>query len=878
MNYEEHTPSTLAYNKNLLDYINRRTTESSMGLLDQMWPTEKSTTYHLGGTRFWELDFEVTEPLDTLTTIAESKTINAAIIKTTCFHVVFENKRNGTIETKRYIHHKRNIHDNQMKKSNNRQDTSLKNITGKNMLLFTALSTKQPSIRAKKLKNNSQNLCESKRYKQNFNRKQKVKFNAKFPHNKDPIIVKNRKLCGVNKNKSKHQISKHKDIINISDRDKQRQLGKSQKPKNTDSYSLKNCTDSCIVNKKNSDKYHEAKIMKTTKHHYSQIKNTDKNDVKMHSNIITDHKNKSALHEEKIHDCLNCICDIVSVINSIRSILDRTSFSLEEIKTLNCSRYKEIQDNVVISMDSDIEEAKTFPQPHYNTDSLRGQKYIKLEELEDDFKNDLELDNDHDVISLPGLNLNLPCNQDGDGITWLSSISRPSYSWKRTDGIALFGTILHASDSIDTIIILLFVKLCFTGFVAENGDLELQNVNAKDTGNYTCIMTYIGPDNEEPVETTYKVHLQVVTLPRYILHGEKRYHARSCDERELDIIVTYLPLKLNSFLCEMDICNTYIITPSCSRSQITVNVLIVPSHIVKLMTIDPKHCNVFCLKAIQDKLSLILSRNLRVFFRKTIIFRLPHYEQRLVPNSERLSFARWKRGRTGANVFGEGSSNVGLFSGCPAGYGLRGTHCVPCNVGTYSEDGISHCKICPPGTYQPNHGARVCRTCTSPLTKGCYNMLWNSFSAITVTLASLSVMISIFLLLLCTICCIKKKLGMKQVASIISKEGMFQQEKHIEEKPLIKDASENDDQQWDSEYRVKKKKRKFCINKRRGRRQNERKRHEKNVHEDEWGSHRIKDVPIACPDSYRSHEDYNIHYPKQSYRKVPWLPECDFDT
>ncbi|EZA56600.1 hypothetical protein X777_03278 [Ooceraea biroi] len=663
MNYEEHTPSTLAYNKNLLDYINRRTTESSMGLLDQMWPTEKSTTYHLGGTRFWELDFEVTEPLDTLTTIAESKTINAAIIKTTCFHVVFENKRNGTIETKRYIHHKRNIHDNQMKKSNNRQDTSLKNITGKNMLLFTALSTKQPSIRAKKLKNNSQNLCESKRYKQNFNRKQKVKFNAKFPHNKDPIIVKNR-----------------------------------------------------------------------------------------------------------------------NVINSIRSILDRTSFSLEEIKTLNCSRYKEIQDNVVISMDSDIEEAKTFPQPHYNTDSLRGQKYIKLEELEDDFKNDLELDNDHDVISLPGLNLNLPCNQDGDGITWLSSISRPSYSWKRTDGIALFG------------------------FVAENGDLELQNVNAKDTGNYTCIMTYIGPDNEEPVETTYKVHLQVVTLPRYILHGEKRYHARSCDERELDIIVTYLPLKLNSFLCEMDICNTYIITPSCSRSQITVNVLIVPSHIVKLMTIDPKHCNVFCLKAIQDKLSLILSRNLRVFFRKTIIFRLPHYEQRLVPNSERLSFARWKRGRTGANVFGEGSSNVGLFSGCPAGYGLRGTHCVPCNVGTYSEDGISHCKICPPGTYQPNHGARVCRTCTSPLTKGCYNM-----APITVTLASLSVMISIFLLLLCTICCIKKKLGMKQVASIISKEGMFQQEKHIEEKPLIKDASENDDQQWDSEYRVKKKKRKFCT-------------------------------------------------------------------
>jgi len=50
---------------------------------------------------------------------------------------------------------------------------------------------------------------------------------------------------------------------------------------------------------------------------------------------------------------------------------------------------------------------------------------------------------DHDVISLPGLNLNLPCNQDGDGISWLSSVSRPSYTWKRTDGIALFGAVSH---------------------------------------------------------------------------------------------------------------------------------------------------------------------------------------------------------------------------------------------------------------------------------------------------------------------------------------------------------------------------------------------------------------------------------------------------
>lgn len=55
---------------------------------------------------------------------------------------------------------------------------------------------------------------------------------------------------------------------------------------------------------------------------------------------------------------------------------------------------------------------------------------------------------DHDIISLPGLNLNLPCNQDSDGITWLSSINRPSYAWKRTDGIAIFGIAWHIFKAI----------------------------------------------------------------------------------------------------------------------------------------------------------------------------------------------------------------------------------------------------------------------------------------------------------------------------------------------------------------------------------------------------------------------------------------------
>ncbi|KYM86210.1 hypothetical protein ALC53_04177 [Atta colombica] len=766
MNYKEHETSTQIYNGRLLDNGNKdkKMTKNEKELLNQMWPTEKNTMYHLGGARLWELDFVTESTVVLSTTTDKSKTINRSIIRTTCFDAVL--KRNDKIKSN-ISYYKHHFNSNKITKlvSIEKRDVSLENVTRMNALRYE-LRTKQPRV-TKKLKRESQKYKPNHYKQQSFEKKRIVRLND-FRCTSEDSTVKNRKLCIANTNKLKRQIVRHED----TNKHKKKQLAKSQTSQNL--HSLHN-TDNGIVNKKNA-------YRKTTANQYLQVGSTDKKNSEkvMHSNIIN-HKNKSisASHKQKIHNCFNCICDIANVINNIRSVLDRTSFSLNEIKALNCSEYKEIQDKIVISMDSDMEEAKEFPQSHYNIESLKGQKYIKLEELEDNLKSNSELDSDNDVVSLPGLNLNLPCNQDSNSITWLSSISRPSYTWKRTDG-----------------------------FVMENGDLELRNVNAKDTGNYTCVMTYMSPDNEESVETTYEIHLQVVTLPRYIVHGENRYHVRSCDEGDLDVLIT-------------------------------VNILLVPSHIVKLMTIDLKRCNVFCLKAIQDKLSLILSKNLQIFLGKTIIFRLPHYEQRLVPIVEKSSFARRKRGKTDANVSAGKSSNIGLFSSCPAGYGLRDTHCVPCNVGTYSEDGISHCKRCPPGTYQPNHGARVCRTCTNPTTKGCYNMLWNSFSAVMVTLASIGAILSICLLLLWIICCAKKKFYVKRIAGLIIRENTFEKEKHVEEQPLIKNASENEDQQWDSEYRSKKKKGKFYL------------------YEDEWGSHRIKNVPIISPDSYRSHEDYN---------------------
>ncbi|XP_070518731.1 uncharacterized protein [Cardiocondyla obscurior] len=789
MNYEEHETSTRMY-EGLFNgkEKNGKLTESVRTSLDRAWPTEKNAMYHLGGTKFWELDF-VTEPSAVLrTTTDKSKTIDVLITRTTCFDVILKSTRNSKAKSI-ITHRKRDVYNNRAGKNvfiANR-DVSLKNITRKSGKRHKVGTKRSLAKITKKLKRDSQKLRRLNYSERSFEERRAMRFNDfRCASNEDSITAKSRKLCGVNAGKLKRQIVKHEDATG---KHKKKQPAKSRALQNTNLHFLHN-TDNCAANKRN--KYKTAASVN------SRVEKIDKKET--YPNAI-DHESPTALHERKIHNCNNCICNVASTVNSIKPLLNRMHFPLDEIKALNCSEYKEIQDEIVISMDSDVEEAKEFPQPRYNVESLKDQKYIKLEELEDNFNNDLELYSDRDVVSLPGLNLNLPCNQDGDGITWLSSVNRPSYTWKRTDGIALLG------------------------FVAENGDLELQNVNAKDTGNYTCVMTYMSPDNEDPVETAYEIHLQVVTLPRYVVHGESRYRVRSCDERDLDVVVTYLPMKLNSVVCEADVCNAYVLPPSCSRNrQITINILLVPSHIVKLMTIDLKQCNVFCLKAIQDKLSLTLSKNLQIFLGKTIIFRLPHYEQRLVPIVEKSSFARRKRGRVDANTFFGGSSSIGLFSGCPAGYGLRETRCVPCDVGTYSEDGISHCKRCPAGTYQPNHGARACRTCTNPMTKGCYNMLWNSFSAVMVTLASIGAMVSMCVLLVWSICCVKKKFCIKRMAGVVAREDALETEERVEEQPLIRDASENEDQ-WENGCRVEKKREKSYANKKR-RKQDKRNRHD----------------------------------------------------
>ena len=117
---------------------------------------------------------------------------------------------------------------------------------------------------------------------------------------------------------------------------------------------------------------------------------------------------------------------------------------------------------------------------------------------------------EHEIFSLPGFNLNIPCNHEGEDITWMMSISRPNYTWTREDGSPLSGEKLFQKC------IIIFVEIHFSisplwnylGVVRKNGNLELYDVDTKDSGNYSCVMSYIDPDNEEPVRSTYKHSIQ----------------------------------------------------------------------------------------------------------------------------------------------------------------------------------------------------------------------------------------------------------------------------------------------------------------------------------------------------------------------------------
>ncbi|XP_063985988.1 uncharacterized protein LOC135167066 [Diachasmimorpha longicaudata] len=558
-------------------------------------------------------------------------------------------------------------------------------------------------------------------------------------------------------------------------------------------------------------------------------------------------------------NCEGCLCDLEDVVSNLRKMLLMRNDLLDRISTYSCQKFIRIGDELILTSSGVLGDV--LPRSRRQIAEAKGLKYIKPGDLEDLLQGDEVRDHEHEILSFPGSDLNIPCNREGEEITWVMSISRPNYTWTRVDSSPISGTI------------------------RKNGNLELYDVDAKDAGNYSCIVTYIDPDNEELVENIYQHTIQIVTLPRYSLRGGNRYKMEICEEPELDILSVYLPSKLNEVLCKNSICDAFIFAPHCHSHQVSIRVLVVPTNPSKLFPISSSQCGLRCRKAVQDKLAFLLSQNLRIILRKTIVFRLPNrLQDKLVPIESRLVDFEGARGRRAYDRAkrkdrGDADGEVGLLVGCPAGYGLDNSHCVPCSPHYHSQDLSARCKRCPLGTHQPSIGSRVCRSCTNPFVDGCYDMLWTTSSILLTLLASLVAVILVCLIVLWTVCCGKRR----KPENFLTNET----EKSIKE-PLIPPLDSQSDLEELLWERPRKKKKKLVKRFLRAKDEDQPLVYGINLlpkKKTEKGREKVKTIPVCCIDSYRSHgghcpeckHPYVTNHGTRKAHGRPPVPFPDFD-
>ena len=179
----------------------------------------------------------------------------------------------------------------------------------------------------------------------------------------------------------------------------------------------------------------------------------------------------------------SCICDLEEAIEELKRILSFKGDALLKVIEYECTKFQEIGDDIVLVSTGIIGDV--LPRSRRDLAEAKGMKYVKPGDLEDVLRfEDREERSDNDVMSFPGSDLNVPCNREGEDITWLTSISKPNYTWTREDGLPV------------------------SGLVTKSGNLELYDVDAKDTGNYICFVSYVDPDNEELVRNVYLHKIQ----------------------------------------------------------------------------------------------------------------------------------------------------------------------------------------------------------------------------------------------------------------------------------------------------------------------------------------------------------------------------------
>lgn len=148
--------------------------------------------------------------------------------------------------------------------------------------------------------------------------------------------------------------------------------------------------------------------------------------------------------------------------------------------------------------------------------------------------------------------------------------------------------------------------------------MELYQVDrVLNVGNYSCIMTYIDPNDKKLIKNIYEHTVKSVTLPQYIIRGLNHYKLDNLDEFKLDTLVTYLKHMFNDILCKNILCDTIIFVSQYNNRNVSIKILIIPSKILHSISPDMASlCDVKCHRTIQNKIILLLIHNFRVILRK----------------------------------------------------------------------------------------------------------------------------------------------------------------------------------------------------------------------------------------------------------------------
>ncbi|XP_044265400.1 uncharacterized protein LOC123011824 [Tribolium madens] len=263
--------------------------------------------------------------------------------------------------------------------------------------------------------------------------------------------------------------------------------------------------------------------------------------------------------------------------------------------------------------------------------------------------------------------------------------------------------------------------------IQENeGNLVLEDVLPKDSGNYTCtVKSRLNEKNN--VEEKYHHGLVVVSTPIYKVTTSIMYDLKEpCELSDGDVISLYLPNILNGLLCgyHEKMCKVEVRRPICVNRE--EEKLLNVTFTVTMMTlkeivpsINANSCNLNCQIEMYSKLAAILVKNIETFVKLPVFSKLSLKEQDFSPKKI-ASLKHKEKGRW--------SKPPVLIVTCPSGFGVEKKEpriCVVCPKNTYNVGLESYCKMCPPGQYQPVAGSKSCIACSSPLeNKACLRVLY----------------------------------------------------------------------------------------------------------------------------------------------------------